>query len=105
VEMLSAGLACFRLSDGQPKEAILWTVNLGRDTDCKAYIAGGLAGALRGIEALPADWVRTVEYAAANDPYTVSRRTAKEAADGIYQATLNTLDKMKKTTASLNQMV
>lgn len=43
MEVLSGGLACFRMSNGQPREAIIYAVNLGRDTDCKAYVAGGLA--------------------------------------------------------------
>jgi ADP-ribosylglycohydrolase len=34
------------MADGQPREAIIYTVNLGRDTDCKAYVADGLAGTL-----------------------------------------------------------
>ena len=42
VEVLSGGLACFLMADGQPPEAIIYAVNLGRDTDCKAYVAGGL---------------------------------------------------------------
>ncbi|HZG87867.1 ADP-ribosylglycohydrolase family protein [Paenibacillus sp.] len=105
VEILSGGLACFYVSEGRPKEALLYAVNLGRDTDCKAYIAGGLAGALRGIEAIPADWVKTVEEAAANDPYTVSRRTAKEAAEGLYAAALNTHQKLKDVIGSIDQQL
>ncbi|TDF95940.1 ADP-ribosylglycohydrolase family protein [Paenibacillus piri] len=105
VEMLSAGLACFWIADGRPKETILYAVNLGRDTDCKAYIGASLAGALHGIGAVPADWVQTVEYAAANDPYTVSRRTAREAAEGIYEAALNTLEQQRNTVESLKQLL
>lgn len=105
VEMLSAGLACFWLAEGQPREAILYAVNLGRDTDCKAYIGGGFAGALRGIDALPAEWVRTVEYAAANDPYTVSKRTAREAAEGLYEAAVNTYRQLKEASGLLHRQL
>ena len=38
VEVLSGGLACFLVAEGDPKQAILSAVNFGRDTDCKAYI-------------------------------------------------------------------
>ena len=38
VEVLSGGLACFLVAEGDPKQAILYAVNFGRDTDCKAYI-------------------------------------------------------------------
>jgi ADP-ribosylglycohydrolase len=104
VEVLSGGLACFRMADGRPREAIIYAVNLGRDTDCKAYVAGGLAGALRGIEALPDEWVRTVETEVVNDPYTVSRRTAREAAEGLYRACLAEMAKAKNAVAEIESM-
>jgi ADP-ribosylglycohydrolase len=93
---MSGGLACFYMAKGRPKEAILYAVNLGRDTDCKGYIAGGLAGALSGIEALPPEWVKVVEEEVVNDPYTVSRRTAREAAAGLYKAAANTIRELKE---------
>jgi len=104
VEVLSGGLACFLMADGQPREAIIYAVNLGRDTDCKAYVAGGLAGALRGIEAIPQAWVKTVEEEVVNDPYTVSRRTAQQAAEGLYKACIAETGKMKKAVTELESM-
>jgi ADP-ribosylglycohydrolase len=89
IEILGGGLACFIMAKGQPREAILYAVNLGRDTDCKAYTAGGIAGALRGIEALPPEWVETVEKAVLTDPHTVDKRNARQLAEGIYAAALN----------------
>lgn len=105
VEILSSGLACFYLSNANPKEAIIYAVNLGRDTDCKAYVAGGLSGALRGIEAVPQEWVKTIEEEVVDDPYTVSNRTAREAAEGLYQAALNTMKKMKETVSLIEQQI
>jgi len=101
VEVLSGGLACFLMADGQPREAIIYAVNLGRDTDCKAYVAGGLSGALRGIEAIPSEWIETVEKEVIDDPYTVSCRTARQAAEGLYQACIN---EMQKTQKSMNEI-
>jgi len=101
VEMLSGGLACLTVAKAQPREAILYAVNLGRDTDCKAYIAGGLSGALRGIQAVPAEWVKVVEEEVVNDPYTVSRRTARQAAEGLHKAALNELTKLKAVVADM----
>jgi ADP-ribosylglycohydrolase len=101
VEVLSGGLASFYMAKGQPKEAILYCVNFGRDTDCKAYVAGGLAGALRGIGAIPAQWVKVVEDEVVNDPYTVSRRTARQAAEGLYQAALNELGRLRSVVADI----
>ncbi len=104
VEVLSGGLTCFYMAKGQPREAILYAVNLGRDTDCKGYIAGGLAGALRGIGAIPADWVKTVEEEVVNDPYTVSRRTARQAAEGLYAVCLAEMAKAKKAVGESEQL-
>lgn len=105
VEMLSAGLATFRLSNADPEQAIIMNVNLGRDTDCKAYIAGGLAGALRGIQAVPQRWVDVVTEQLPTDPYTVSTRTPKESAEGIYQAILNNLAAIKAQAAALESQI
>ncbi len=104
VEVLSGGLACFYMAKGQPREAILYAVNLGRDTDCKGYVAGGLAGALRGIEAIPAEWVKVVEEQVVTDPYTVSRRTARQAAEGLYRACLAEMAKARKAVTEVEQL-
>jgi hypothetical protein len=104
VEVLSGGLACFYLAKGRPREAILYAVNLGRDTDCKGYIAGGLAGALRGIEAIPAEWVKTAEEEVVNDPYTISRRTARQAAEGLYKACLAEMAKAKRAVTEIERL-
>ncbi len=105
VEVLSGGLACFLMADGQPREAIIYAVNLGRDTDCKAYVAGGLAGAQRGIEAIPPEWVKTVETEVVDDPYTVSRRTARQAAEGLYQACMAETRKIKMAVSEIESMI
>ena len=104
VEMLGAALCCFRMADGQPRDAILSAVNLGRDTDCKAYISGGLAGALRGIDAVPADWVHTVDEAAKVCPWTVSNRTTRETAGGFEKAAFSTVQKMRDVVEMVESM-
>lgn len=105
IEVFSSGLACFILADGQPKEAILYAVNFGRDTDCKAYTAGCFAGALRGIQAVPAEWVQVVEKAVLTDPYTVSKRTMREEAEGLYRACLNEFAKSQAADRALQALV
>jgi ADP-ribosylglycohydrolase len=85
-EIVSKGLAVFALSQGDPKEAILTAVNFGRDTDCLAAVAGGLAGALTGIEAIPGEWVRRVNESTTRDPYTNNHRSIEETADGLWSA-------------------
>jgi len=105
IDVLAGGLACFKLANGQPREATLYAVNLGRDTDCKAYVAGGLAGALRGIEAWPPEWVALVEKAVGTDPYTVDKRTARQVAEGLYAACLSELHKVKSQTSEIESLL
>lgn len=50
-------------SRGNFRDAVLGGVNIGRDTDTIAAIAGAITGALRGIEALPPEWTRRVPVA------------------------------------------
>jgi len=85
-EIVSKGLAVFAVSEGDPKRAILTAVNFGRDTDCLAAVAGGLAGALSGPDALPDEWIDQVNQATAADPYTNNRRTIEQTADGLFEA-------------------
>ena len=85
-EIVAKGLAVFAISRGDPKAAILTAVNFGRDTDCLAAIAGGLAGALSGVDAIPREWVEQVNEATRQDPYTNNRRTIEETAEGLFAA-------------------
>jgi len=85
-EIVAKGLAVFAIAQGDPREAILTAVNFGRDTDCLAAVAGGLAGALSGAQALPDEWIAQVNEATRQDPYTNSHRTIEETADGLLAA-------------------
>jgi len=87
-EIVAKGLAVFAISRGDPKAAILTAVNFGRDTDCLAAVAGGLAGALSGPASLPQEWRDQVNEATRQDPYTNNRRTIEETADGLLAAFL-----------------
>jgi ADP-ribosylglycohydrolase len=104
VEVLSGGLACFYMAGGKPKEALLYAVNLGRDCDCKAYVAGGLAGALRGIEEVPTDWLKIIEEQVVTDPYTVSTRSYRESAEGLYKAAIHTMNEMSVAVDLLKEL-
>ncbi|MCC7146877.1 MAG: ADP-ribosylglycohydrolase family protein [Phycisphaeraceae bacterium] len=56
-EVLGPALAFLKITQGQDaKEMILSGARLGRDADTVARCAGGLIGALRGGEAIPAAW-------------------------------------------------
>lgn len=60
VDTLEAALWCVLNTDSY-QECVLKAVNLGRDTDSVAAVAGGLAGALYGCDAIPTDWLNTLQ--------------------------------------------
>ena len=60
MEMIPAAIAICLIAGEDTKEAIIGATNLGRDADTIAGIAGELAGALYGIDALPTSWVEKV---------------------------------------------
>jgi len=95
VEILSAAYAILKMSNGDPRTAIVYAVNSGRDTDCRAHTAGSLAGALKGIDAVPAEWVKTVDDAMKVNKWTVSNRTSLETAQGLYRAAVNNIERLR----------
>jgi ADP-ribosylglycohydrolase len=73
-ETVPAAVALFVAARGDPERTILGGANIGGDTDTIASIAGGLAGALRGIEEVPQELYRTVEEVNGLDLGHVSER-------------------------------
>jgi ADP-ribosylglycohydrolase len=94
-EVVTKAICVFRMAQGNPKDAIVAAVNLGRDTDCLAAIAGGISGALSGASSIPEEWLRQVDYATTKMPVTNSRRTLREHADGLYEAYRTRLRNMR----------
>ena len=94
-ETVTKSLAVFAATKGDVREAIVVAVNFGRDTDCLAASAGGLAGAFAGSKTLPGEWVEQVEEGTRNNPYTNSHITIKETADGMYNALKSRVRRMK----------
>jgi len=94
-ETVTKGLAVFAATKGNVKDAIVVSVNFGRDTDCLAATAAGLAGAFSGSGTISAEWIETVEQGTRSNPYTNSHMTIKETAEGLYRALQNKVRKMK----------
>jgi ADP-ribosylglycohydrolase len=101
VEVFSAGLAIFKMVGQNTRDAILAGVNFGRDCDCISYVAAGLAGALNGIDSVPAEWIEIVEAELVTDPYTVSRRSLADTARGLHQALINEMNRARARIAEL----
>lgn len=58
----AVGLACGLIvaARGKFEDAVLGAVNIGRDTDTIAAIAGAICGAMHGIQAIPEQWVKRI---------------------------------------------
>ncbi len=95
-ETCCKAFAIFAASKGDTRKCIVAGSNFGRDTDCLAAATAGLAGALQGIEAVPSEWVDTVDEVTINHPYSNSTLTIKETADGMYAALQNEVSKMRR---------
>ena len=59
LDTLGAALWCFANTDNYA-DCVLTAVNLGRDTDTTACVAGALAGGYYGYSAIPAEWIETL---------------------------------------------
>lgn len=64
VDTLKAAVWCLLTTDSY-WECVLKAVNLGDDTDTVAAVAGGLAGALYGYDAIPHEWLSVLK----REPY------------------------------------
>jgi ADP-ribosylglycohydrolase len=94
-EVVSKALAIFRMTQGVTREAIIAAVNMGRDTDCCAAVAGGISGALSGGASLDREWIEQVDSAVKQNIYTNSQRTLRETSDALYGAYRARLARMK----------
>ena len=81
-EAVVSAFAVFKLTSGDFKKGMLYAGNFGRDTDTIGAIVGALAGALKGIEAIPKTWIDNVrnphgtclQFTAKQDLFEVARK-------------------------------
>ncbi|MER5291670.1 ADP-ribosylglycohydrolase family protein [Streptomyces pharetrae] len=59
-EAVALAFGAYAAADGDFKEAVLTAVNMGRDADTTAAVAGALAGATQGASAIPPDWATAI---------------------------------------------
>jgi ADP-ribosylglycohydrolase len=65
---------------GDLRLSLLGTINYGRDNDTYASVAGAIAGAMHGIDALPPEWVKTIHDA---NPQSDQRAYAQGLAEVV----------------------
>ncbi|MEU2148509.1 ADP-ribosylglycohydrolase family protein, partial [Streptomyces globisporus] len=59
-EAVGLAFGAFTAARGDFRTAVLTAVNMGRDADTTAAVAGSLAGALHGESAIPPDWANAI---------------------------------------------
>jgi len=60
VHTLEAALWCAMTTD-RYRDCVLKAVNLGRDTDTVAAVAGSIAGVIYGLAGIPKKWIATLK--------------------------------------------
>ncbi|MET8581634.1 ADP-ribosylglycohydrolase family protein [Streptomyces collinus] len=59
-EAVALAFGAYAAADGDFRQAVLTAVNMGRDADTTAAVAGALAGATRGASAIPGHWAAAI---------------------------------------------
>lgn len=59
MDTLEAAIWCI-LNTKNYRECVLMSVNLGKDTDTVAAVAGGLAGLYYGYDDIPKEWLQII---------------------------------------------
>ena len=61
IEEVPIALAMLKVTNGDLQKSIFGGTNYGRDCDSIAGMAGSIAGAMHGFEAVPAEWVEAID--------------------------------------------
>jgi len=85
-EAVALAFAAYLLGAGEVEASVSNAVNLGRDADTTAAIAGALAGAGRGEAGVPARWSAAVGPVRGTCLRAVAGRDVREAADALAAA-------------------
>ena len=85
IEELPVALGMVVAGGGRWRDAVLGSVNYGRDADSIAGMAGAIAGALEGIEAVPAEWEAQVSTASKIDLRRLADQLAEVAVEVFAQ--------------------
>jgi len=79
-ETIPLTFGIFRLAGGDVSQCVQYAANFGRDADTIAAMAGGIAGALRGYGAIPADWRQKIREVAGTEQERIAGDLVRVAA-------------------------
>jgi ADP-ribosylglycohydrolase len=82
-EATALAFGAFAVAEGQYVPAVLGGVNMGRDADTIAAMAGAMAGALAGVSAIPTEWRRRVSVLRGDCIKATQGTSLEELADSI----------------------
>jgi ADP-ribosylglycohydrolase len=94
-EVVTKAICIFKMTGGDTWEAIRSAVNMGRDTDCLAAVAGGISGALSGARSIPEDRLAQVDRATSLNEHTCAKKAVRETADGLFDAYRARLERLR----------
>jgi len=60
LEVLCLTLAIFKITNGNYRECLISSANLGRDSDTIGNLSGALCGALYGNKVIPEEWIKKI---------------------------------------------
>ncbi|MEU6461904.1 ADP-ribosylglycohydrolase family protein [Streptomyces sp. NPDC046976] len=80
-EAVALAFGAYATADGDFREAVLTAVNMGRDADTTAAVAGALSGASQGLSAIPAAWADAIGPARGRCLPSMGGRHVLEVAD------------------------
>jgi ADP-ribosylglycohydrolase len=102
-EIVAKAFAVLKATGASPRETLITAVNFGRDTDCLAAVAGGIAGAISGPADLPAEWIAQLDRATALNPHTCLKLSLAQMADIVVDAVRAERDRMRTYAAELDK--
>ncbi|WDO08929.1 ADP-ribosylglycohydrolase family protein [Streptomyces murinus] len=86
-EAVALAFGAYATADGDFREAVLTAVNMGRDADTTAAVAGALSGATQGLAAIPAAWADAIGPARGRCLPSMGGRHVLEVADLLLPST------------------
>ncbi len=99
LELVPATFGILALTRGDYRRAVVEGANFQRDSDTIAAMAGSVAGALHGLEALPEEWVESVRSANDDQP------ELDDLAEGILQSLEKERSRQRKQVGFLGELL
>ncbi|MBW2145698.1 MAG: ADP-ribosylglycohydrolase family protein [Deltaproteobacteria bacterium] len=105
LEVVGESFAMFWITKGDPKQCMIAGSSLGRDADCVASIAGAIAGAFKGIDAIPKDWVEICDKATMDDTHELIDMNFEEQSRALYDVLLKIMDRQKEQVRAIESLM